>query len=60
MEVLAATDRREALKCSRFDQLARKQLAANVDYFLPEQLKSHVVKKFFQYYDLEADKAKTE
>jgi hypothetical protein len=58
MEILANTDRREALKCSRLDQLARKQLASNVDYFLPDQLKSHVVKKFFEYYELEADKAR--
>jgi hypothetical protein len=55
---LAATDRKEAMRCSRIDQLARKQIAANVDYHLPEALKSHVVKKFFECYGIEVEKAK--
>lgn len=56
MQILEVTDRREGFKCSRIDQLARKQLAANIDYYMPEELKSHVVEKFFECYDIEAKK----
>lgn len=39
MQILEMTDRREGFKCSRIDQLARKRLATNVDYHMPDELK---------------------
>lgn len=60
MQILEITDRREGFKCSRIDQLARKQLAANIDYSMPDELKSHVVEKFFECYNIEATKQRQE
>jgi len=48
-------DKRDALRNSRLDIIARKKLSANNDYYLPEELKSHIVKKYFEVYALEAE-----
>ena len=33
---------------------------SNVDYSMPDELKSHVVAKFFEFYNIEADEHKQE